>query len=66
MLGETRIEVVSEKAGSPTTLAVTFDRPLDDPSLAIVIWKDGAIRRLPALVIGGSIELRHEKGPVGF
>ena len=27
----------------------------------IVIWKDGAIRRLPELAIGASLELRHKQ-----
>lgn len=66
MVGGTRVLIVSEKDGSPTKLSVTFDRELSDPSLAIVIWKDGALRRLPALAIGESVKLPHQKGPAGF
>lgn len=65
-IGETRIVVVAAKDGAPTTVAVTFDRPLDDPSLAIVVWKQGALRRMPTLAQGESIRLTHEKGPAGF
>jgi hypothetical protein len=66
VLGDTRVSVLAEKSGSPTKLLVTFDRALSDASLWIVIWKDGKIRRLPAMDIGASLELTHEKGPVGF
>jgi hypothetical protein len=65
-IGETRIVVVAAKDGAPTRLAVEFDRPLDDPSLAIVIWKQGALRRMPTLALGESVRLPHEKGPSGF
>jgi hypothetical protein len=39
---------------------------VDDPSIAIVQWKDGALRALPAPVVGREVLVRHERGPIGI
>ena len=46
-----RVEVLEANEQGPTRLSFTLDRPLDDPSLIYLAWRDGALRRvrLPAM-----------------
>jgi hypothetical protein len=65
-LGAWSIAILDDDGGRPTRFAVTFDRSVDDPSIAIVQWKDGALRALPAPRVGSEVLLRHERGPIGI
>ncbi|MFZ5470270.1 MAG: hypothetical protein ACOZIN_12615 [Myxococcota bacterium] len=50
----------------PRRLAFRFDRPLDDPSLLFLEWKEGALRPLELPKVGESRRLARELGPLGF
>jgi hypothetical protein len=65
-LGAWSVAILADDGGQPTRFAVTFDRSVDDPSIAIVEWKDGALRALPAPAVGGEVLVRHERGPMGI
>jgi hypothetical protein len=41
----------------PTRLAFDFDRPLEDPSLQLMVFKDGVLRKHAPLAIGESEEI---------
>ncbi len=60
------VRILDAVLGRPRRFAVTFDRSLSDPTLVLVLWQDGALRRLVPPAIGGSLTVRHEKGPSGF
>jgi hypothetical protein len=65
-LGAWSVAIVADDGGRPTRFAVTFDRSVDDPSIAILQWKDGALRALPAPPLGSEVLVRHERGPIGI
>ena len=60
------MEILADAAGHPTRFSVTFDRPVDDPSIALVDWQSGALRTIPALPIGAEVFIPHEVGPTGL
>jgi hypothetical protein len=45
-LGAWTVRILDDIEGQPTRFSVTFDRPVDDPSIALVVWQDGAVRAL--------------------
>lgn len=57
-----RVEAVRD--GRPTRIAATFDRPLDDPSLWFVVYREGKLRRVTLPVDGAPIEIAWERGPL--
>jgi len=59
-----RVSAVQE--GRPTEVHVSFDRALEDPSLCLLVWKDGRLRRMPLPAPGETREIGWEKGPLGF
>lgn len=61
-----RIQIQDATGGRVKRFAVTFDRSVDDPQIALIVWKDGALRRVAAPEIGDTLTIRHEVGPVGF
>ena len=61
-----KVRVVASRDGRPTRFRVTFDRPLDDPTLALVTWKGGGIRRVTVPPVGTDLVLHHESGTSGF
>jgi hypothetical protein len=52
------IEAVNDKG--PTRIAFDFDRPLEDPSMLMLTWKDGALRRHTPPAVGVSEDLHVE------
>ncbi|HEV8247068.1 MAG TPA: hypothetical protein VGP93_14925, partial [Polyangiaceae bacterium] len=60
------VQILEESAGRPARFSVSFDRSLDDPSLAFLIWKDGGLRALAAPAVGQPVLVRHELGPMGI
>jgi len=60
------VEVLDDVQRKPNRFAVTFERSIDDPAIALVAFTHGALRRLPPLAVGASLPLPHEIGPVGF
>ncbi len=42
----------------PKRVRFRFDRPLDDPSITLLAWRDGRLRRVPPPPVGEAIEVR--------
>lgn len=63
-----RVELAGLRAEvlTPSEISFEADVPLDDPSLRLLAWKDGGLRRVVPPPIGQSIALRHEKGLLGL
>jgi hypothetical protein len=59
------IRVAQVSGGRPTRLDVEMRRSLDDPGLAVLVWRDRALARLVMPPVGGSIELPWSPGPTG-
>lgn len=51
------VTVLDDRAGRPTRVAYRFTKPLDDPSLVFLIFKDGRLRRLTPPPVGGELAL---------
>jgi hypothetical protein len=64
-LGAWTVQILQEISGRPTRFAVLFDRPLDDPSLSFLIWKNGGLRALVVPRVGQRVHVKHEPGPIG-
>lgn len=47
--------VLDDRAGRPTRVSFQFTRPLDDPSLIFLAFRDGGLRRLAMPSVGGEI-----------
>lgn len=47
-----RVEVAERDAEGIRRVRFTFDRPLEDPSLVLLDWKDGVLRAVPPPTIG--------------
>lgn len=52
-----RVKVLDMDGEGPRRLGVTFDAPLEDPSLVLLYWKEGALRRLEPPPVGGQVLL---------
>jgi hypothetical protein len=59
-----KVRVVAERGGRPTRIAATFDRPLDDPALWFVVYRERALRRVTLPVDGSPLEIPWERGPL--
>jgi hypothetical protein len=42
-----------------------LDRALDDPSVALLAWRNGKIERIAASELSGSVEIPWSAGPTG-
>jgi hypothetical protein len=51
--------------GKPRAFEITFDLPLDDPSLRILVWKDGSLTAFVPPAIGDSSDVAWSAGPLG-
>jgi len=49
--------VLDDRAGAPTRTSFQFTRPLEDPSLVFLIFRDGRLRKLEMPPVGGELEL---------
>jgi len=65
-IGAWTAQVLEDSAGRPTRFSVLFDRSLDDPTLAFVVWKGGALRKLALPRVGDRVLVKHELGPMGI
>lgn len=63
-LGTWTVRILETVEGRPARFSVTFDASVDDPSIGLVSWRDGAIRALPAPAIGQEVLVRREPGPM--
>jgi hypothetical protein len=64
--GTSTVRILDDDAGSPTRFAVSFDRPLDDPSIVFGVWEKGGLRTLAPPAVGEEVRVAHELGPMGF
>ncbi|HXX68595.1 MAG TPA: hypothetical protein VEK07_15510 [Polyangiaceae bacterium] len=60
------VRILDDIGGLPTRIAVSFDRSLDDPSIAFLVWQNRALRALSLPPSGREVLLRHERGPLGL
>jgi hypothetical protein len=51
---------------SPTEVAFHADRSLDDPTLRLLAWRDGRLRRLAVPPVGGRVAIPRSKGLLGL
>jgi len=58
------VRIVDVRDGRPTRIAATFDRPLDDPSLWFVVYREGKLRRVTLPADGAPLEIAWERGPL--
>lgn len=49
--------VLDDRGGRPTRVSFQFRRPLDDPSLIFLVFRDHALRRLALPPVGGELTL---------
>lgn len=61
--GDVTLEVLDavatnfDEKNSPTRLALRSARPLDDPGIRFLMWRDGALRKVPVPPVGERISL---------
>jgi hypothetical protein len=55
-----RVEVLEVDEQGPVKLRFVLDRPLEDPSLLLLSWEDGALRRYTPPSVGASEWLRYQ------
>jgi hypothetical protein len=58
------VTILAVDDGAPTAIELRFDVPLEDPRLVLVAWRDGRLRRLPALALGEAFDLPWSPGPL--
>jgi hypothetical protein len=56
------VTVLTASDGAPTAIDLVLDVPLDDPTIAILTWQDGALRHVN-LAVGESMEVVWSPGP---
>jgi hypothetical protein len=59
------IRVAALRDGLPHRLEARLDRPLDDPSLALLAWRDGKIERITPAEVSNGLSIAWSKGPIG-
>lgn len=59
------IRVAEVEDGRPTRIDIELDVSFDDPDVALVEWRDGALRPIE-VPVGQSVELQWSPGPMGF
>ena len=52
-----RVTVLEADGAGPTRVGYAFDAPLEDPSLLLLHWKDGALRRFTPPGVGEKVSL---------
>jgi hypothetical protein len=65
-LSDLRVEVIDAVELGPTRLRVDLRGPLVEPGLCLLVWRDGALRRIDTPVPGEVVELPYRKGPMGI
>ena len=65
-IGTWSVRILDETAGRPSRFSITFDRSIDDPTLAFLIWKGKTLRALVPPRVGDQVLIEHEDGPMGL
>jgi hypothetical protein len=60
------IRVTDVRDGRPSRLEVAFDRSLDSPSLAVMVWREHRLERLEGMEIGKPVDVAWTAGPGGL
>lgn len=60
-----RFRVSAVEDGRPTEVHILFDRPLEDPSLRFLAWKNGELVALAMPAEGASVDIAWSAGPLG-
>jgi hypothetical protein len=61
-----RFRVSAEEHGLPRRVSIRFDRPLEDPSIRFLAWKDGRLRALTPPTPGTTMRVAWSAGPLEF
>ena len=49
----------------PYRLEIRLDRTIDDPSVALLVWRNGKVERIAASELSGGVEIAWSPGPTG-
>jgi hypothetical protein len=60
-LSDMEVTVLAPRDEGATRVRIRLDRPLDDPSLTLLAWRDGRLRRVEAPPLGGVITVPRER-----
>lgn len=60
------VRVLEVADGAPTRIEAQFDRPLDDPDVWCLEWREGLLRKLTLPKVGESVRIAHQRGPFGI
>jgi hypothetical protein len=60
------VRVAGERAGEPDRLDVRFEAGLDDPGLALLAWRNGAVVRVTASEMALGLSIPWSPGPTGL
>jgi hypothetical protein len=63
-LGDVTVTVLETKGAGPTKVAFEFDRPLEDPSLCFLVWKNHGLRKATLPDVGGSMVWTRQHGVI--
>ncbi|UJR82922.1 hypothetical protein [Sandaracinus amylolyticus] len=63
---EMTVRVLEMDPEGPASFEVALDRSLDDERVCLIVWRDGALRRIAPPAIGESLTVEHEPGPMGM
>jgi hypothetical protein len=58
--------VVAVEDGLPRRVSIHFDRPLEDPSIRILAWKDGRLTALAPPALATGVRIAWSTGPLGL
>src|SRR6185312_790664 len=61
--GLMNVTVAAARDGLPTAVEATFDVPLSDPHLCLLVWQDGKLRRLSLPNVGDGLSVDWSPGP---
>ena len=56
------VEVLAVDGWAPQKIRLTLDRSLEADDVRLLVWRDGALRRLTAPAIGATVELPFSEG----
>jgi len=64
--GPLEVEILETRDGGPSRVALHFDRALEDPTLAFLFWREGALVEAPPPAIGEDLRIPWTPGPTGM
>ena len=61
-LGYMKVTVLELGSAGPSRVGLEFEKPLEDPSLWFLVWKDSGLRKFVPPRIGESVVISFERG----